>query len=281
MLFIIGWGYRWLRARDPLYVEPALSHAQCPIVRQLLGATSSQAGLVRPCGADTPLQEWLLAHNFVSTASGGQGRGHPANRRWSEVGKGSPVAAVAERMRLGDIGGHSTRPHHPGRARLLAEPPSNPLQAGRRKGVYPTIRAEDERQLQHNPHVVAAPDEPTTVALVQLNPDTWRRNALGLEQSQRFDANGFLILNHGRQVLNEPQIGVLQERASQHFDGTHDNARSATFLFCASSEPPPEAVSRLLANEAASVCAWFVAQPQYHMFARVFASRAATADAST
>jgi ectoine hydroxylase len=251
LLFIIGWGYRWLRARDPLYVEPALSRARCPILRQLLGVTSSQAGLIRPGGADTPLQQWLVAHKLASTAGGGQGRGHPGNTRWRGVGEGSPVMEVAVRMRQGDIGGHSTRPRHSGRASLRVEPPSNPLQSGRRNGPYPKHSVESKRE-QANPHVTASLDESTTLALVQLNPDAWGEHALSAKHSQDFDADGFLVLNEGQQVLKSCERVALRERAGrlQCSGDAYDSAGRATFLFCAGVEPPPEVVRRLLANEA-------------------------------
>ena len=62
LLFIIGFGYRWLRARDGLYVEPAMARATCPVVKQLLGATSSSAGRFRPAADDMPLARWLHEH---------------------------------------------------------------------------------------------------------------------------------------------------------------------------------------------------------------------------
>ena len=42
-----------------MYVEPAMSKATCPILKQMLGYTSSNAGLYQPNSADTPIRPWL------------------------------------------------------------------------------------------------------------------------------------------------------------------------------------------------------------------------------
>ena len=36
----VGYSYRWMKARDAMFVEPALERTSCPITRQLLGAWS-------------------------------------------------------------------------------------------------------------------------------------------------------------------------------------------------------------------------------------------------
>ncbi len=131
LLFIIGYGYRWLRARDGLYVEPAMNRAKCPVVRQLLGATSSSVGLFQPAGVDTPLALWLHQHRLGY--AGGLGRDHQHHSRWSLDGVG-PQTDPAARKRImdGDVGGHGTFPRHPWRAEVWndAEPPTSPLVAG-------------------------------------------------------------------------------------------------------------------------------------------------------
>ena len=90
-IFIIGWGYRWLRPVDGLYVEPALSAARCPIVRQLLGDTTSSSGLYHPSSADTPLRAWLQQHG--EDEQQGLGFEHLRNResldpRWLALADG-------------------------------------------------------------------------------------------------------------------------------------------------------------------------------------------------
>ena len=41
----MGYGYRWLAPRDAMYVEDAMDTVTCPIVRQMLGATTQNSGL--------------------------------------------------------------------------------------------------------------------------------------------------------------------------------------------------------------------------------------------
>lgn len=45
-------------------MEPALAAARCPILRQLLGWTTSNAGLWRPTVADAPLLGWLRRNHI-------------------------------------------------------------------------------------------------------------------------------------------------------------------------------------------------------------------------
>ena len=48
-----------------MFVETAMANEQCPITKQLLGATTSNAGLYSPNAADTPLRLWLWRHGIV------------------------------------------------------------------------------------------------------------------------------------------------------------------------------------------------------------------------
>eukprot|EP01043_Picozoa_sp_COSAG02_P005996 COSAG02_NODE_167_length_31944_cov_19.552237_3_plen_126_part_00 len=108
-----------------------MNRAKCPIVRQLLGATSSSVGLFQPGGADTPLSLWLDQHRLGY--AGGLGRDHHHNDRWSLDGVGPQTdSAVRQRISDGDVGGHGTFPRHPWRAEVWndAEPPTSPLVAG-------------------------------------------------------------------------------------------------------------------------------------------------------
>ena len=49
----MGYGYRWLAPRDAMYVEDAMSAVTCPIVRQMLGATTQNSGLYHGNGRKT------------------------------------------------------------------------------------------------------------------------------------------------------------------------------------------------------------------------------------
>ena len=47
-----------------MYVEPALQQASCPLLRQLLGYTTSNGGYYSPNSEDTPLVPWLKKHGI-------------------------------------------------------------------------------------------------------------------------------------------------------------------------------------------------------------------------
>ena len=63
----MGYGCRWLTPRDAMYVEDAMEAVECPIVRQMLGATTQNAGLYHGNGLDIPLRQWLDVNGLVST----------------------------------------------------------------------------------------------------------------------------------------------------------------------------------------------------------------------
>eukprot|EP01050_Picozoa_sp_SAG11_P014412 SAG11_NODE_1773_length_4272_cov_6.865085_2_plen_92_part_00 len=63
----MGYGYRWLKPRDAMYVEDAMALLRCPIQRQLLGATTQMSGLYHGNGLDLPLKQWL--HTKGGTAA--------------------------------------------------------------------------------------------------------------------------------------------------------------------------------------------------------------------
>lgn len=60
----VGYGPRWLRPADPMYVEDALEIATCPIQRQMLNWHSSCAGYWSPNVDDVPLLAWLNHHDL-------------------------------------------------------------------------------------------------------------------------------------------------------------------------------------------------------------------------
>eukprot|EP01046_Picozoa_sp_COSAG06_P072743 COSAG06_NODE_21423_length_757_cov_1.258359_2_plen_83_part_01 len=83
-----------------------MERATCPVVKQLLGATSSSVGLFHPHSADCPLAYWLAKHQ-LGAPPGGLGRGHHQEARWCKDGLGVPDdPAICTRMADGDIGGH-------------------------------------------------------------------------------------------------------------------------------------------------------------------------------
>ena len=40
----VGYAYRWLRPKEPMFTEPALANTTCPVTRQLLGDSCTCAG---------------------------------------------------------------------------------------------------------------------------------------------------------------------------------------------------------------------------------------------
>ena len=123
LLCIIGWGPRWIRPVDGMYVEPAMRDATCPVVRQLLGATTSSAGLYLPTAADTPLRAWIHEHGMDDCRGVSYDNEVEPRQAWQDVGLLTPPSAAA--WQLDGDAGYTTAPRHPERAasgRLLRNP---------------------------------------------------------------------------------------------------------------------------------------------------------------
>ena len=43
-VLFLGYAWRWTQSKDPMYTERALAAERCPITKQMLGATTSNAG---------------------------------------------------------------------------------------------------------------------------------------------------------------------------------------------------------------------------------------------
>ena len=61
---LVGYAFRWMRPKEPMYVEPAMAACRCPVKRQMLGWSSSNLGLCGPNSEDTPLVPWLKKHGI-------------------------------------------------------------------------------------------------------------------------------------------------------------------------------------------------------------------------
>ena len=88
-VIFMGYGYRWLKARDAMFVEPTMAQTSCPIVRQLLGYSTQNAGLYHGNGLDVPLRQWLRDRGVdgFGLGSDGPGGGHkPMSRSDGDVG---------------------------------------------------------------------------------------------------------------------------------------------------------------------------------------------------
>ena len=57
----VGYGYRWVRPKDPLWIGPLLVRLRCPVLKQLCGTSTSNNGWWSPSSIDTPLRAWLYA----------------------------------------------------------------------------------------------------------------------------------------------------------------------------------------------------------------------------
>jgi len=56
-----GYGYRWIRPKDDMVVEPLMERCD-PIRKQLLGAAVRNNGRYAPTDEDVPLRTWLIQH---------------------------------------------------------------------------------------------------------------------------------------------------------------------------------------------------------------------------
>ena len=89
----MGYGPRWLRPADPMYVEDALEAAKCPVRRQMLNWHSSCSGYWSPNLDDVPLLAWLNHHDIEPGQKGA---------------KLAPAWAYGDGTKADD--GHSSRP---------------------------------------------------------------------------------------------------------------------------------------------------------------------------
>ena len=118
----VGYGFRWIRPRDGMYVEPALKQLTCPIARQLLGATTSNQGLYSGNRSDLPLRAWLHDHGIDD------GLGYTLPQGPSPAGLSVAPSGSLE----GDVG-HATFPRNPEQVHM----PRGDLDGWRFEGRFP------------------------------------------------------------------------------------------------------------------------------------------------
>ena len=107
-----GYSWRWLRPKEPLFVERAMAVATCPIERQMLGYTTSCGGNYGPNAEDTPLVPWLKKHQIGGwsdvelrlgwrTQRELEGQGHCEGDTGHTTGSrdGQPLVTLAGRFR--------------------------------------------------------------------------------------------------------------------------------------------------------------------------------------
>ena len=61
---LVGYASRWLKPKEPLNVEAAISVETCPLKKQMMRFTTSNMGLCGPSPEDTPLVPWLYKHGI-------------------------------------------------------------------------------------------------------------------------------------------------------------------------------------------------------------------------
>ena len=204
LLFIIGWGYRWLKARDSLYVEPALARSRCAVRSQMLGASTSAAGLYQPSDEDTPLRLWLQ-RNSLDT-QGGRGFEHVERM---------PVAPhwAAQSRLLGDDVGPASLPRHPERSGAggRAERRRSYNRSGRLVELSPDAETRLLEVLDEppRPEQVEAEVE-AVVAAVEIDAVEWSRSALTPDERAVFEAEGVLVV-HG--ALQPEETAALADAA--------------------------------------------------------------------
>ena len=60
-VIFVGYGYRWVKPKDPLVMDALLDRVDCPVLRQLCGTTTNNNAFWSPSALDTPLRAWLHA----------------------------------------------------------------------------------------------------------------------------------------------------------------------------------------------------------------------------
>ena len=109
-VLFLGYAWRWTQSKDPMFTERALAAERCPITKQMLGATTSNAGLYAPTAADTPLRLWLQHHGVDEPLGTGA---LARDTAWAGRGDGlAPLPATIRELEAGGVTegdvGHTT-----------------------------------------------------------------------------------------------------------------------------------------------------------------------------
>ena len=184
----IGLAQRWMKARDAMFVEPIFGRLRCPVLRQLLGWTSSHQGHFGGSGLDVPLRQWLHDHGIDDDHLG-------LGRIDRGGGLGNRVTANNE----GDVA-HATFPRHPERIRLPLGPrPPSPLSP-------PVAEIYKSLGLEH----------------CRLDPAEYMMHRLTDAERKQFAETGFLCIHNA--LPPEQHAALSQEleemRARQVAQGT-------------------------------------------------------------
>jgi hypothetical protein len=184
VLAVVQYGYRWLRPTGAMAVEPVLARTACPVARQLLGCTTTMAGLYRGTGRDIPLRLWLaevagIAADEASWAAE-PGLGYELEKDADTFGQGLG-SGVGNSIAKGDQLGHAALPRWPAGLALPAGPPAA---AGAGLGWAGGAGSD------------AAAVESAAVdwAAVGLNAAEYQRHRLSAAERAAFDRDGFCVV---------------------------------------------------------------------------------------
>jgi ectoine hydroxylase-related dioxygenase (phytanoyl-CoA dioxygenase family) len=224
IVLFMGYGARWLKARDAMYVEPAMDCIRCPIARQMLGYTTQNSGLYHGNGLDVPLRLWLRNHD-CNEGLGFQLAISDADHRGSGH---QPTSALD-----GEVG-HATFPRNPDR---LAWP----------VGDFDIDKWRHARDIKlgltdHTPVEPLMSEDATDeeifadcrIADCAIDPELYAANRLTDVERQQFDRDGYVIVED---VLPEPLFEqckrtLLQMAADEIAKGTspaHGSDRGGGF----------------------------------------------------
>ena len=213
LLCILGWGPRWIRPVDGMFVETAMHAARCPIVRQLLGESTSAAGLYLPTAEDAPLRRWLVENSFENRGGVGYDNLLADPRAvaagWVDRGLVTPSEGQKWRWQLDGDGPATTLPRHPQRGasgRLLRNPSYR--SSGDEKPAPENSGVHVDQPFSYEE---AAAQIRAVVDAVGLDAADWRMSLLSGSARARFDRDGWIVLGGSSAGAPASEVAALRE----------------------------------------------------------------------
>jgi hypothetical protein len=223
-----------MKARDAMWVEPSIERTSCPVVKQLLGATTTMAGLYGGNRHDMPLRNWL--HSIG--ADTGLGMNLKIADDWGARGMGDAPSGGLDGDR-----GHATFPRCPERIDLPLGPEvgsySFPALAA---AAEPHAGNSAQQQLQLQPAEEIEPDA-----------DQYIANRLTQLEREQFDREGYLIIEDALPAAHHTALLEAVDEARAESIATRQN-HEAEMTHAAAFSPVNNlqnhrAVVRTLTNE--------------------------------
>ena len=241
MVCFVGYSPRWMKARDAMWVEPSIERTSCPVVRQLLGATTTMAGLYGGNRHDMPLRHWL----HTIGADTGLGMNLKIADDWGSRGMGEVPSGGLDGDR-----GHATHPRCPERV--------NTLPLGPEVGNYSFPALADST---NNDETAAAADSVPDQPQLQLEPapgidldaDSYLANRLSPAERTQFEDQGYLIIENALPADQHSALIAAVDEARAESIATGQNTESEMTHAAAFSPvnnlQQHDAVTRVLTNE--------------------------------